>query len=409
MTLHLKGGKVVDLVRGDLIERDLFVHRGRIVEPPANGLESWRVIDCSGLVLSPGFVELYADMPDFQRDERCAIAGGYAQVVLDPASSGVIDTPTKVREIERRLSDAKVTVHVAGATTEGLLGEALSEMGSMLDGGCLVLSAGRTLVQDSTVLRNMLAYAGRFGRPIFLRAGEASWEERGVIREGARSVLLGLPGVPTESEEVGMAKLMAVVRLTGAHVHVTRVWTRRGIEAIRRAKAEGLSITASTTTHHLTLSDALIEENAYMGTSRWVPPLGGQEDREALLAGLRDGTIDAVATDHRPLAPHRQMLEMQIADSGAVGLQTALPLVLEATGSIVETCRYLSAGPSRVLGFEVPQLLVGERADIAIIDTAAEWLISSEVLCSRTNTPMLGRTVRGRVVGMLIGGEHLSA
>jgi dihydroorotase len=409
MKLHLKGGSVVDLVNGEVVERDLYIEGPHIVSNPKAGGSKWREVNCRGLILSPGFVDLYADMPDFERDERCAIAGGYSQVVLDPVSPDIIDTPTKVREIKRRLGDARIQVHIAGATTEGLRGEALAEMGSMLDGGCFVLSSGEVLVADSLVLRSMLAYAARFGRPVLIRAGEASWERTGVVREGRRSVLLGLPGVPTESEEVGMSKLVAAARLTGACVHVTRVWTRRGVEAIRRAKAEGLAISASTTAHHLTVSDALVEENAYMGTSRWVPPLGDEEDRQSLLEGLRDGTIDAVASAHRPLAPHRQMLEMQIAESGAVGLQTTFPLVLAATGSVVETCRYLSAGPSRVLGLEVPQLRVGDKADIAMIDPTQKWLISRKTLYSRANSPLLGRTVRGRVVGMVVNGNILSA
>ena len=408
MNLKFAGGKIVDLERRALRALDVYVSDGRIVEAPSRD-DDWKTVDCSGDVLMPGFIDLYAQLEDPERDSRCAVAGGFSQVVLDSSTPGVVDTPTKVREMRRRLEAASVEVHIAGAPTEGLGEEALAEMGGMVAQGCRVLSLSDVLIRDANLLRNILAYGARFGVPLFLRAGEADWEDRGVMREGPRSIILGLAGIPTESEEVGLCRLVAAVRLTGARVHVSRIWTSRGVEVLRRAKAEGLPITGSTTIHHLAMSDRAIEEQHYMGTARWVPPLGDSNDRAALLAALRDGTLDAVATDHKPLAPHKQMLEFEIAQSGAVGLQTAFPLLLQLTGDLVEVGRYLCEGPARVLGVDVPEIKVGRRAEFSVVNVDAEWRVDESSLHSRTNTPILGETVSGMVKGMVIGGDYLSA
>lgn len=328
------------------------------------------------------FVDLYG------RDATvdAALRGGFRTVVVGP-----LEQPSDVRARLASPADARVRVLVAGALTKGLRGEEIADVGLLVKAGAAVLSNGGVPLKNARVLRHVLEYAGRMGVPVMLRAADPDLEAGGIVREGPRASWLGLPSVPPEAEEIGIATVAALVRRTGTAVHLTHLWSARGVEALRRARAEGLPITASTTTHHLVLSDERIDATAYAGVCRFVPPLGDDLDRSALVEALRDGTIDAVATDHKEIPLHLQDRELEIAEPGARGLETAYALVLAATGDPALAARVLSAGPARVLG-----LTVSETIDV---DPDAEWDVGPDTLGGPPyNTPLFGARLRGRAV-----------
>ncbi len=330
----------------------------------------------------PALVDLYG------RDAtvEAALRGGFRAVVVGP-----LEQPSDVRARLASRGDPRVNVLVAGALTKGLRGEEIADVGLLVKAGAAVLSNGGVPLKNARVLRHVLEYAGRTGVPVMLRAADPDLEAGGVVREGPRASWLGLPAVPPEAEEIGIATVAALVRRTGTAVHLTHLWSARGVEALRRARAEGLPITASTTAHHLVLSDELIDATAYAGVCRFVPPLGDDADRRALVDALRDGTIDAVATDHKEIPLHLQDREIEIAEPGARGLETAYALVLGALGDATLTSKVLSAGPARILGLSV--------VDEVDVEPDVDWVVGPDTLVGPPyNTPLLGARLRGRVL-----------
>lgn len=330
----------------------------------------------------PAFVDLYG------RDATvdAALRGGFRAVVVGP-----LEQPSEVRARLASYADGRVRFLVAGALTKGLRGEEIADVGLLVKAGATVLSNGGVPLKSARVLRHVLEYAGRMGVPVLLRAADPDLEAGGIVREGPRASWLGLPAVPPEAEEVGITTVAALVRRTGTPVHLTHLWSARGVEALRRARAEGLPITASTTAHHLALSDDLIDATAYAGACRFVPPLGDAADRRALIDALRDGTIDAVATDDKRVPLHLQDREIEIAEPGSRGLETAFALVLGAVGDVGVAARVLSSGPARVLG-----LTMGESIEV---DRDRDWVVDADALGGPPyNTPLLGARLRGRVV-----------
>ena len=330
----------------------------------------------------PAFVDLHG------RDATvdAALRGGFRVVVVGP-----LEQPSDVRAQLLSHTDARVRFLVAGALTKGLRGDEIAELGLLVRAGATVLSNGGVPLKNARVLRHVLEYAGRTGVPVMLRAADPDLEAGGVVREGPRASWLGLPAVPPEAEEIGITTVAALVRRTGTAVHLTHLWSARGVEALRRARAEGLPITASTTPHHLALSDDLIDATAYAGVCRFTPPLGDAADRRALIDALRDGTIDAVATDHKLVPLHLQDREIEIAEPGTRGLETAFALVLGAVGDAELAVRLLSTGPARVLGLAV--------ADTVEIDATLDWDVDADSLGGPPyNTPLFGARLRGRVV-----------
>jgi dihydroorotase len=286
------------------------------------------------------FVDLYG------RDAtvEAAVRGGFGTVVVGP-----LEHPSDVRARLAQPADPRVRFLVAGALTKGLRGEEIADVGLLVAAGVSVLSNGGVPLKNARILRHVLEYAGRTGVPVFLRAADPDLEAGGIVREGPRASWLGLSAVPPEAEEIGITTVAALVRRTGTPVHLTHLWSSRGVDALRRARGEGLPITASTTAHHLALSDAMIDTTAYAGTCRFVPPLGDDADRKALVEALRDGTIDAVATDHKVIPLHLQDRELEIAEPGAPGLETAYDLVLGALGDEVLARKVLTSGPMGAL------------------------------------------------------------
>jgi dihydroorotase len=388
---------VIDPVAGVNAIEDVFVADGVIVARPAT-TDGFERVDCTGKVVSPAFVDLHACMPNVVTEAAAAVAGGFGTVLLSPANPAPIDRPAMVRDLRAHAMAARCDIEVAGALTVGLAGEELADLGLLVEAGCGALSNGTTPVRNARVLRHVLEYAGRCARLVLLRAGDVDLEGGGVVREGPRAAWLGLPYVPPEAEEIGVTAVAALVRRTGTPVHLTHVWSARGVAALRRAKADGLPLSGSTTVHHLAVSDAIIDQWAYAGVCRFVPPLGDEADRAALLEALVDGTLSGVATDHRPVPLHLQDRELELAAPGAVAFETALPLVLGVVhGDLTLAVRFLSVEPARILG-RIATLRPGTPARVVVFDPADEWIVDPEtLLSSERNTPLLGQRLRGRV------------
>lgn len=397
-SLRLVRARIVDPLRGIDEIGDLYVSGGVFVEEAPAGA---REIDCAGLVLCPGFVDLHASLPDPLRESAAAFAGGFLTVLAAPDLPTVLDRPSLVRDRLARAAGAPCEILLAGALTAGLDGANVADVGSLVAAGASALSGGLVPVRSARALRHLLETAGRFGRPILLRAADPGLEEGGVVREGPLASRLGLPSVPPEAEEIGVATVAAIVRRTGVPVHLTHLWSAKGVEALRVARDEGLPLTGSTTAHHLALGAEIVDDLAYAGVCRFVPPLGDKADREALAGALRDGTLCGVATDHRPVPLHLQDREFEIAASGQIGFETALSLVLFALGDPALAARALATGPAAILGRR-PTLALGMPADLVAFDPAEPWIPSRETLrSSELNTPLIGRPLIGRVRWMM--------
>lgn len=402
--IALLHGRIVDPADNTDALGDLFIADGKIAQRPAD-LSGWTCIDCTDRVVAPAFVDLHAALPDLAIGEAAALSGGYGTVVLSPANGSTVERPGEARDLIARSAGLTVRIAVSGALTVGLRGEEIADVGLLVAAGCAALSNGSTPVRSARVMRHLLEYAGRLGRPVFLRAADPDLDAGGVVREGPRAAWLGLPSVPPEAEEIGISTVAALVRRTGTAVHLTHLWSARGIDALRRARAEGLPITATTTAYHLALSDDLVDETAYAGSCRFVPPLGDVLDRRALVEALADGTLAGVATDHRPVPLHLQDRELELAVPGSLGLQTAFPLVLSAVGDVVAAIRALASGPAAVLG-RVARLRAGDPADVTILDVNEAWVVGPATLGDAPhNTPIVGRTVRGRPVRTFVAGR----
>ena len=317
-----------------------------------------------------------------------------------------LDRPDAVEALVARTQRAACRVLPVGALTEGLGGRELAEIGMLSAAGCVAVGQGAAAVGSPRVLRHALEYAARLDVTVMVRGAEPELEKDGVALEGPRSIRLGLPGVPAVSEEIGIHRIAALARLTGARVHITHVWTAAGVQALRRVKAEGARITASTTAMHLALDPDATDLSPYDGHLRFVPPLGSPEDRAALADAVKDGVIDGVASDHRPWPAYAKDGTLEEARPGSVSLDAAFSLVLHALGGdLVSTVRALSAGPSAVLDLPVPRLQPGERADLVLLDPGSHTLLDRPA-GAHSNTPLAGTRLDGAVVATWCAGAR---
>lgn len=406
MTLLLEGGRLVCPATGLDRIGDLGVQDGRIVAP-AQVVDAPDVtrIDCTGHVVSPALVDLDARFCDpgmtwretLATGARAAAAGGFTTVLANPEVEPVTDDAALVRDLlARGEREACIEIQVAGALTRGLKGADLSEVGLMVQAGAAALSNADALIPDTRVLRHALQYLRRFERPVLLRAGEAGLEAGAVMHEGTASALAGLRGLPDAAEEIGITRLIALARDTGARVHVTGVTSARGVELVRRALQDGCSLTASTTPLHLVLTDRAVVDTAYDTNTRVWPPLRSEADRQALVQAVLDGVL-SVASAHTPWTRVEKELEFALASSGAVGLETALGCVLQAVGSVPATVRALSLGPAQVLGVD-RSLRPGSPAEVLVFSPEATWTVDpSQLQTKGRNTPLGGRSLPGVV------------
>jgi dihydroorotase len=415
--LILRGGRVIDGT-GERAA-DVVVADGRVVEvgPGLDGTGAL-VIDTGGCVVSPGFVDLHTHLREPGREEaetvetgaRAAALGGYTAVVAMPNTEPAIDSAAVVRQVLDAGAKAMCDVHVAGSITVGRAGTQLSPMAEMAEMGVRIFTDDGNGVQNDRLMRRALEYAGGLRLTLAQHCEVEALSEGGHMHEGEWSSRLGIPGIPAEAEELMVFRDIALARLTGTRVHFQHLSTAGAVDLVRAARARGLPVTAEATPHHLTLTHA--EVAAYDPVFKVNPPLRREEDVVAVRAGLADGTIDAIATDH---APHTQEVKEQPFDQapcGMLGLETALALALPSlsdTMALTEIVGALTWRPAAIAGLGDTHggpIAPGRPANLCVFDPTEEWTVDPARSASRSrNNPYAGRRVRGRVRHTILWGE----
>lgn len=422
----LVGGRVVD--RSGERTADVAVAPdgtiaavGTDLDLPALGLPDAEVLDCTGCVVAPGLVDLHTHLREPGREEaetvetgsRAAALGGYTAVVAMPNTEPAIDSAGVVRQVLDAGAEAGlVDVRVAGSITAGRKGEALSPMAEMAALGVTIFTDDGNGVQSDRLMRRALEYASGLGLTLAQHCEVEALSEGGHMHEGEWSSRLGIPGIPAEAEELMVFRDIALSRLTGSRVHFQHLSTAGAVELVRQAKAKGLPVTAEATPHHFTLTHA--EVASYDPTFKVNPPLRTDVDVEAVKAGLADGTIDAVATDHAPHTQEVKEAPFDEAPCGMLGLETALALgitelVEPGVVTLPELLALMSWNPAHIAGLDGVHggpVEAGAPAHLVVFDPAEEWTVEPARLASRSrNTPYAGRTLRGKVRHTLLCGE----
>jgi dihydroorotase len=409
--LIIAGGSVVDgsgsaaPVRADVVVVDGVVTQiGASVDRPSGAVE----LDASGCIVGPGLIDLHTHLREpgneaaetVETGSRAAALGGYTAILAMPNTDPPIDSAAVVNQVlQLGVKAGLVDVHVAGAITVGRKGELLAPMDEMAALGVRIFTDDGAGVQNNRLMRRALEYASVIGVTLAQHCEDAALSEGGVMHEGAWSSRLGLPGQPAEAEELMVARDIALSRRTGAPVHFLHMSTAGSVELIRRAKAEGLKVSAEAAPHHFTLTDAALA--GYDTVFKVHPPLRTDADVAAVKLGLADGTIDAIATDHAPHTAETKERSMLDAPPGMLGLQTALALAITELGLPIERVfSLLSGGPARIAQItEVHgRLAVGRPANVCVVDPLATWTVDAHQLASKArNTPFAGRTLNGVV------------
>ncbi len=411
--LVIKGATVVDQ-RGTR-RADVAVEDGRIVGVGPD-LDGGEVLDAGGCVLAPGLVDLHAHLrqPGHEEAEtvetgsRAAALGGYAAVVAMPNTAPAIDSAAMVHEVLDLGRGALCDVRVAGAITIGREGEKLAPLAEMAALGVQLFTDDGRGVQDARLMRRALEYASDLDVVLAQHCEDEAIAQGGVMHEGEWSSRLGLPGQPAEAEELMVQRDLALARLTGARIHLQHLSTARSVELVRAARAAGIAVTAEVTTHHFTLTHASCA--GYDPVFKVHPPLRTAADVDGVRAGLADGAVDAIATDHAPHSPHLKELPFDQAPPGMLGLETALALALtELDLPIERILALLCWQPAAIAGLSDLHggpIETGRPAHLCVIDPALEWVVEPAALASRArNTPYAGRRLRGKVRHTLLGGE----
>ena len=408
--LRLVNGRVLDPATGRDEVADVVIEDGTIVERATRTGET--VIDVGGYVVAPGFVDLHCHLrePGFEDKEtiasgtRAAAAGGFTTLCAMADTRPSVDTGSDVESLlTQARRDAVVRVLPTGTTTKRREGGELSEMADMAASGAIAFSDDDRPLRSARLMRHALEYSLLVERPITSHAEDPELVDGGVMHEGALATVLGLKGVPREAEEVAVARDLALARLTGGRLHLAHLSTAGAVEQVRRAKASGVRVTAEVTPHHLAFSDAVVGNGPYDTNARTSPPLRGADDAQALVQGLRDGTIDCVATDHSPQRWVDKACEFDQAEPGIAGLETAFALLMRLVHAraltLEEAVAALTARPAAAFGLPYGTLAPGSAADVVVLDPDQAWVVDPERFLSRgKNSPLAAQTVRGTVL-----------
>ena len=420
-TLLIRGGRVIDPAQDIDRIADLRIVDGRIagIGPGETGAgRADETIDAAGMIVTPGLIDMHVHLREPGREEdetiasgtRAALAGGFTSVACIPNTEPPIDTQAAVEFIHQKAARADTcNVFVVACVSRNREGKELAEIGQLVEAGAVAFSDDGAPVADAELMRRALEYCSMFGKPILAHEEVLELSRGGVMNEGLVSLLLGLGGMPAAAEEVMIGRDTALAESTGGRLHVMHVSTAGGVALVRAAKARGVRVTAEACPHHFTLTDESLR--TFDANCKMSPPLRTAADVEAIIAGIADGTIDCIATDHAPHAREKKMLELDRAPFGILGLETAIGLSvmrLIVPGHLgwPRLVEAMSTLPARILGLDRGTLRTGSPADVTIIDPDRTWKVDVKSFRSKSiNSPFDGWTLRGRAVATIVGGR----
>ncbi|MBL4849988.1 MAG: dihydroorotase [Planctomycetes bacterium] len=418
--LLIANGRVVDPGRGVEGDLDVLLVDGRVSAVGPNlaaGGEFERVIDASGKIVVPGLIDMHVHLrePGRAADETiasgsaAAVRGGFASVAVMPTTEPAVDGEAGAEfQVLQGKRAGKARVFPIGAATRDRAGQDLAELEGLVRGGAVAFSDGDRPIRSAEVLRCTMLYARMLDRTVIVHPEDPDLAKQGVMHSGVVSLSLGLPGKSSASEEVMVARDIALARLTGARLHFSQVSTRGAVALVRAAKAEGLAVTCAVTPHHLTLTDESVR--SFDPNVKVEPPLRTQDDVEGLIEGILDGTVDAIASGHAPHSREKKEVEFQVAPSGVIGLETTLPITLKALVherglSLLRLVELLSLGPAKILGLPGGTLAPGAPGDVTILDLEEEHTITTDFRSNSQNSPFVGWDVKGRAHYTIVEGR----
>jgi dihydroorotase len=417
-SIFIQNGRIIDPSRDIDRVGDLLIVDGRIAEDAHASLPVDQRIDAQGLIVCPGLIDCHVAFrePGFEEDETiatgaaAALAGGFTCVACLPETVPVIDSRASAEFIIRQGERAgRCRVYPLGAVTKAHAGEELAEIGQLVDGGAVGFSDGKSSISNSEVMRRALQYTRMWTKPVLHHAQVPELVHGGIMHEGFQSTMLGLRGMPAAAEEIMVRRDIALAESTRGRVHIMSISSLRSVEEIRQAISRGIQVSADVSPHHLLLADDCL--GSYDTNLKVDPPVRTQEHRLALIEGLKDGTISVIASDHQPVAGEKKSQEIDRAPFGISGLETLLPLCVEALVtpghlSWMEFLAKLTIGPAKLLDLPYGTLRPGAPADVTIIDPAARWKISTASFRSRSrNNPFDGRAVQAQVKYVIVDGR----
>ncbi len=413
----IANGHLIEPTLGISEPMDLLIEGGKISKI-GKGLEGDEIIDAAGFIVCPGLVDIHVHFrePGFESKEtiesgsRAAAKGGFTTVVTMANTNPTIDNAGMVEFVNRRAREtACIKIRPAACATKGMQGEQLTEMAELKDVGAVAVTDDGKDIRSSRVMRQVFEYAKMVGLPYMAHCEDHDLSEGGSMNEGFTSTLLGIPGIPKAAEEIAISRNIRLAELTGGHVHIQHVTTAAGMDIVRRAKKKGVRVTCETAPHYWTLTDEAVKN--FDSNAKMNPPLREALDREGIIAAIKDGTVDCIATDHAPHTPTEKSVEFSMAPFGILGLETSLALTLTGLAgpghiTLERAIALLTCEGAKVCNLEAGKLEEGGPADVTIFDPKAEWEVDPNDFASKSrNSPFAGQTLRGRVCHTLCDGE----
>jgi dihydroorotase len=421
--LLLRHGRIIDPAARRDETGDLLLVDGRIAEPGQTVPRNVQEIDCKGLVIAPGLIDIHVHLREpgqgaketIASGTRAAAAGGFTSVVCMPNTSPAIDSPSVVSLVqEKARAEACVNVFVTGAITKGLAGEELAPIGSLHQAGVVALTDDGKCVQNHELMRRALEYARMFGLVVMDHCQDYNLVGKGVMHEGYWSTVLGLPGWPAIGEEIIVQRNAQLAELCQTPIHCQHLSSAGSVRILREARRRGIPLTGEVCPHHIALTDASIQ--AFDTNFKMNPPLRAESDVQALFEGIADGTITILCSDHAPHCTYEKEVEFDLAPFGILGLETELGLFLDLLvhkHRVIDLPRLIelyTSNPAQLLGLDRGTLAPGAAADVTVIDPGLEWTVDRNASLSRSrNTPFHGRELKGRAVRTIVAGQQVWA
>ena len=421
MKVLLKGGRVMNPAVDFDETADVLIENGKVAKIAKDiPTDDADVYDVTGKLVTPGLIDLHVHFrepgqeakEDFESGSKAAVAGGFTTVATMPNTNPVVDSAALVRSLKKRAEDvARCHVEIIGAVTKGQQGKELAELGDMVQAGAVAFSDDGHFDPTAKVLLNAYDYLHAFDKVIINHEEETSLVEDGVMNEGHRSAMLGMKGRPTVAEDIAVARDVMLAEYAGARVHVAHMSSARAVDIVRQAKKRGVRVTAEVTPQHLTMTDDCV--NLYDSSTKINPPLRTQADCDALLAGLKDGTIDAIVTDHSPHAQEEKDREYMFAPSGFPGLETSLGVMMTnlyhaGKLDLKTIISKMTWEPAKVFKLDAGTLNVGSAADITVIDPDKEWVGDAKNFYTKgSHSPFIGRKFKGKAVMTFVDGKMM--